>query len=756
MAAARNQPGGIGDLVLLGNGAIMLRNADSIIATRPNIYEAFGPYGSGGQTKATADSVVMPNAGVPPTSGAFPLTFAIDTTGSLAYNSSASAIASALNALATVTAAGGVTVTGPAGGPWVVTFNVNGAQSLFQSGANTFGAVGNAIGVVIIAMTQAGTASLPTIQTITPALVSAQAAALLINAAGYVDPRSFGTFISPLALSSAMLAMLSLSGVPQYATLATDMAAVEISSDPCVLCAGQFQSYYLKGVAVTADQLALIDLTTFGIRAGFSGGALAFLSTLASEAVAPRVFSDGGSNFGIYSPGSGFGNARDTLPPQIWTYTYSFGAVWPPSGAGTFVSITISGQPTFSSPIASYRGTGFNGPILIGTGGAIAGSFSIARFSIARPVPLGGVFVHDSILSQPSTDVPTGNISSTVSWSSGTATITLVGSNGTTYYLIGGSAYGWASGNFNGGNEVASIQNLFPDCSVSLISSGNVSGTRTTVVTVTMPANATYAVGFAACSSGSLAQTPPLICISTSDGVTNDYYPAPFALVGGVINAATLLSTALAVQGSTICHVTSFTPPANGNANWTIVLPGIGRINVSVNAAFGTTNKGTNLNPINGFAAQPVSVVPFNGGFAIAWPHDPTGNAGTPYEYAFTPAKVGAATTLLKCPIILIDASGNPNTAFDANLYTNFFSLAQTDRVRYGPLSLMVKGSDLYFGSFYIPSFINPAQGSEQIDGLGGITNPPVWSPFGAPGAYLEVLCACDTSGNRVLPPNHP
>lgn len=65
----------------------------------------------------------------PPTSGAFTLTFGADTTSSLAFDASASAVQTALNALASITSAGGVTVTKD-GGIYIVAFTSVGARSL--------------------------------------------------------------------------------------------------------------------------------------------------------------------------------------------------------------------------------------------------------------------------------------------------------------------------------------------------------------------------------------------------------------------------------------------------------------------------------------------------------------------------------------------------------------------------------------------------------------------------------------------------
>lgn len=72
----------------------------------------------------------------PPTSGAFTLTFGANTTSSLAYNITGANLQTALNALASITAAGGVTVTQDSG-LYIVAFNSVGAQSLITFNKGT-------------------------------------------------------------------------------------------------------------------------------------------------------------------------------------------------------------------------------------------------------------------------------------------------------------------------------------------------------------------------------------------------------------------------------------------------------------------------------------------------------------------------------------------------------------------------------------------------------------------------------------------
>jgi hypothetical protein len=74
--------------------------------------------------------------GVGPTLGTFTLTFGADTTSPLAFNISSAALTTALNALASITTAGGVDVTGPNSGPFQIVFRTNGAQSNISADAD--------------------------------------------------------------------------------------------------------------------------------------------------------------------------------------------------------------------------------------------------------------------------------------------------------------------------------------------------------------------------------------------------------------------------------------------------------------------------------------------------------------------------------------------------------------------------------------------------------------------------------------------
>jgi hypothetical protein len=99
-----------------------------------------------------------------PTNGSFTLTFGANTTPAQPWNVDCITLGNALNALASIVAAGGVTVTGPIGGPFYVTFGTLGVQStLLTVGTNSlYPATG-----ITITRSQTGTAALAEVQAIT-------------------------------------------------------------------------------------------------------------------------------------------------------------------------------------------------------------------------------------------------------------------------------------------------------------------------------------------------------------------------------------------------------------------------------------------------------------------------------------------------------------------------------------------------------------------------------------------------------------
>jgi|SRR5579871_1088949 len=109
-----------------------------------------------------------------PSNGSFTLTFGANTTPALPWNVDPLTLAAALNALASITTAGGVLVTGPIGGPFVVTFNVAAVTALMTVGTNAlFPATG-----ITIARSATGTSTIAEVQTIT---IAQQAAAKITS-----------------------------------------------------------------------------------------------------------------------------------------------------------------------------------------------------------------------------------------------------------------------------------------------------------------------------------------------------------------------------------------------------------------------------------------------------------------------------------------------------------------------------------------------------------------------------------------------
>jgi hypothetical protein len=73
---------------------------------------------------------------VPTGTGTFKIAWTAAATGPLAWNITQAAMATALNALSDISAAGGVSVSGSDGGPWVVTWNIAGPRTLLTCDAS--------------------------------------------------------------------------------------------------------------------------------------------------------------------------------------------------------------------------------------------------------------------------------------------------------------------------------------------------------------------------------------------------------------------------------------------------------------------------------------------------------------------------------------------------------------------------------------------------------------------------------------------
>ncbi len=108
-----------------------------------------------------------------PTAGTFTITFGANTTTALAYNASASVVSTALNLLASIVSAGGVTVTSAAPGQYTVTFTTPAVTALMTASATGLSPASS----VLVNEWAIGSASVSEVQNIK----------LVQNPAGYQD-----------------------------------------------------------------------------------------------------------------------------------------------------------------------------------------------------------------------------------------------------------------------------------------------------------------------------------------------------------------------------------------------------------------------------------------------------------------------------------------------------------------------------------------------------------------------------------------
>jgi len=769
-STALNPNGGFMDMVGLPDGSIFLRNMDSTI-DRISLFCAFGKGGTKGQGFAIIDPAIMPNP-IPATSGLWAVSYNAVTGANMSAPTAASAVQTNLNAISTVIAAGGVTVTGATGGPYTVTFNSNGAQLLFKMAVNTLSTTGSKISAITSAYVAPGSPSTQCVQTINVAIGEGQALGILIGTDGTVQQRTLGTTTNSVTPPSPLTAVLSDSVAPVSVSGSTGL----------FVGTRQAAAYYKGGTGTAITSFLLVNTKTGQLMGGFAGLALTKNSAISVQADY-LVFSDGGANFGFYSPHLMANNST----PTTMQYYISWPALNPSSIGTTSKQFFISASTGVITGFAyNYGATGINAPFLVSAAGAYVSQFASGRFSIAVPFPIGGgVFLQDSFTQRINADpvlIPSPKITTNTFFTRTGSVITvtvqitsLLTNPQYQYDVWGGSAGGYQSVALTTdltqiGNAIAA---LFPDCSMSQVTNSSGSANNWTLgstVTLTMPAGAAYfpylagrmmydGVGGYSTNSGSteIDETYITICDSAGGNVYNFLAPSSVISSLGITTIVLPDSTALAMSGGVICHVLAFKDPISSNLNWIVTLPGVVKLNITTNRATTLTAQGQNV--FTGlYTAAQVSVVPFKSGFAIALPHLPryAGVLSAPLNYQVTAGKAGATPVVVKCPIIVIDASGNVDTGFDANLWTNFWSLARTDGMRFGPNALIVNSGHLYFGSHYCPTYLSLTGPSPSpIDLVGDVLNPPSFAPFQAGGPGYEVLCACDTSGNRVLPPTH-
>lgn len=595
-----------------------------------------------------------------------------------------------------------------------------------------------------------------------PSAVEAQAMALVVNPAGKVNSSLLGTFLSPNDPSGVLTPIGVVGGVDQYASLPTSMAVISISGVTHLLVAGLFSFYLKAGHAYTADGLAAIDMTTGLLNTGFTGQLITPNASFAGGTMfPPQVFSDGGTNFGICGIGT-IGSGPNVGNMLQYLFTFTSGAIT--SGTGTFLSVQAG---AITPPIASYGSTGFNEPFTIGATGAFGTAFPSGRLAICPPCAISaGVFMQDSLVVRPNPDPPTsgsflGSAEFVTPTSGPTFTVTLLGTSlgPATFFGQGGSTGdSFTLTTSSLAALAAAVAALFPECTL-----GTVTGTLASAVFhFTVPTGMTYApflnFAYAHFSGSGISREDgaTFISLESSDGLYNEYIDLNSNGGQGP------LSTAIANNGTLTCYAFAWI-----NLQWSIKILGVIRINVAV-----ATQLAPTAMPLFGLTPEaPVSVVSFKNGFAISLPYLPifgtgSGTPGAPATYKVNPAVASGPTVTLKCPIIVIDAAGVIDTAFDAALWTNFFSLARTDGARFGSMSLAADSSgNLYFGSMYIPNYLDPAIGPvTQSAALGDVTPAPAANPLTAGGTGLmagtlsgagdglEVLCACDTGGAIVLP----
>lgn len=142
--------------------------------------------------------------GAKPTLGTFTLTFGADTTAALAFDITAAALQTALNLLASVISAGGLAVTGPAGGPFQIVFTSNGSRAAITGNADQL----YPLSTIQVYEARAGDAGTPEIQVV---VIDRQPAALAQTFTAIASP---GITITTLQEGA--------SGVPEVQQIALD------------------------------------------------------------------------------------------------------------------------------------------------------------------------------------------------------------------------------------------------------------------------------------------------------------------------------------------------------------------------------------------------------------------------------------------------------------------------------------------------------------------------------------------------------
>jgi hypothetical protein len=184
-----------------------------------------------------------------PTSGTFPLTYGADTAFGLGYDISAASLQTSLNSLNSIQSAGGVTVTSPAVGQYIVTFVSDGAKSFISSTSNGL----NPATTVIISRVVTGATDINEVQIIqlvvNPNVLNQTWEELPVAAAVVTE-------ISPGSGSTQNVQQISLDPIPYFGTFQITANSVTTPAIDYLATAQQVQdalggsgSYLVSGPA---------------------------------------------------------------------------------------------------------------------------------------------------------------------------------------------------------------------------------------------------------------------------------------------------------------------------------------------------------------------------------------------------------------------------------------------------------------------------------------------------------------------------
>lgn len=206
--------------------------------------------------------------GESPTLGTFTLTYGADTTSALAYNITAAALETALNALASITSAGGIDVTGPDNGPYQIVFRSTGSRTAITGNADLL----YPLSTIQVYEARAGDGSTPEIQVV---VIDRQPAALAQTFTAITSP---GITITTLQTGAT--------GVPEVQRVALDSdthgGTFTLTFD------GESTGALAYNITATNLQIELQALASIGadnliVTGSFPEYVLTFLGTLTGD-----------------------------------------------------------------------------------------------------------------------------------------------------------------------------------------------------------------------------------------------------------------------------------------------------------------------------------------------------------------------------------------------------------------------------------------------------------------------------------------